>query len=185
MNEGNNQTKVNDGRIRSFAKGLTGKTAEVLLDTLVFSQFLAAPASAGLAIAVELVCFLVNFENERLWNLTDWNREVTGNKVNEKCSRSIARALTGRTLEVAVDTALLSIFAETPLALGLAVVVEAVCFVTGLINDRLWNHTDWKREIVDPIKREKKKRDETPLPQTRTTHEELYLLWVYNRFHPL
>lgn len=186
MNKENNQTKVNDGCARSFAKGLTDKAAEVILDTLVFSPFLATPTAASLAIVVEMLCFLMNFFNERLWNLTDWNREITcENKVNEKCSRSIVRGVTRRALEVAVDTLLLSIFAEAPLALGLAITVEGICFVISLINDRLWNLTDWKREIVNSTEREVKKMDENPPQQTRASHEEIYLLLIYNRFHPL
>ena len=163
MNKENNQTKVNDRCARSFAKGLTDKAIEVILDTLVFSQFLAISTSANLAIAVEVLCFIMNFFNERLWNLTDWKREVTcENKVNEKCSRSIVRAATRRALEVAVDTLLLSIFAEAPLALGLAIIVEGICFTVSFINDRLWNFTDWKREIVNSTEREVKKMDENP-----------------------
>jgi hypothetical protein len=185
VNTEKNQTKVHDGHARSFAKGLTEKAIDVLLDTLMFSPFLATSTSASLAVTVEILCFVMNFFNERLWNLTDWNREVTcKNKVNEKCSRSIARGITGRILEVAVDTALLSIFTEAPLALGLAVTVEGICFITSFINDRLWNRTDWRRKIVNSDSEVKKVSENNPL-QTKTPHKEISPVLLYNRFHPL
>lgn len=141
--------QVNDRYMRSLAKSATGKALEVLIDTLLFSRFLELPLSAGLAIAVELICAMMSFLNERLWNLIDWNREVVGDsKVDEKCWRSMARATTGLAFQVAIDAVLLSAFAEAPLALGLAIATEVVCFVTSFVNDRLWNRVNWKREVV-------------------------------------
>lgn len=69
--------KVNETKTRSFLKTMGFRVVEILLDTLllltinqnVYENFV-------ISIAIEGLCWLLSFIWERLWNLTDFGREV-------------------------------------------------------------------------------------------------------------
>jgi hypothetical protein len=142
-------TEIRDAFKRSAAKSATGKIIEVTIDSLIFSPFAAASLSLGLAVAVELLCLATILGNERAWNRLNYGREVTeGGKINERLRRTVLKGTTGRTLEVLLDTLVISAFIDVKLSFALAVTVEIVCFLTDCANDRLWNLTSWNRKII-------------------------------------
>jgi len=85
-------------------------------------------------------------------------------KVEDTRKRSLLKALTSNGLEVLVDTILfdrvLSSFGISilPLAFGLSVTVEFLCFVTNYLNDRAWNRIQWGRKVIEIIVEDEKNR---------------------------
>ena len=75
-------------------------------------------------------------------------------KINETRKRSLLKAVSFRVIEVAIDTVVLWYAYEmlqpfTPAkAFALAVFMEATCFSVHYIFERVWNKTDYGREIV-------------------------------------
>jgi len=143
-----NHTCVNETCKRSFLRGVTGRLLDVLVDALLFSPFIVAQLSFGLSTLLEVVCLMLHFINDRLWNLTDWKRNVANGKVNDGYSRTIVKGATGKIFEVAFDFYVLSFFVNNELSLGLAVTIEAVCYLVQIFNERLWNLTNWNRHII-------------------------------------
>ena len=75
-------------------------------------------------------------------------------KINETRTRSLLKAASFRVLEITVDALLLSFFVSVPLAVGLAVAIEGVCFSMHFLFERVWNRIDYGRSIKDePISR--------------------------------
>lgn len=68
--------------------------------------------------------------------------------VYETRKRSLLKAISFRVIEVAVDTFILSFFVSTPIALGLAVGLETICFLLHYGFERVWNKIDYGRNIV-------------------------------------
>lgn len=75
--------KISDERKRSFFKALTGNGLEILIDTFILGtilQILGIPSpyqiSLGLSVLTEVLCFLTNYFNDRLWNRFQWGRKV-------------------------------------------------------------------------------------------------------------
>lgn len=76
-------------------------------------------------------------------------------RVTETKLRSILKALTGRALEVAVGTFLISflVLRNLELSFKLAIFNEAICAVTTYINERVWNLSQWGRKVIhEPIR---------------------------------
>ena len=70
-------------------------------------------------------------------------------KVYETKSRSLLKVVSGRILEILVDTLLLNVFIQrVELSLFLSVVVEGLCTLTHYINERLWNLSDFGRNVL-------------------------------------
>jgi len=61
--------------------------------------------------------------------------------------RSLLKAVSFRLIEIAVDTAILSIFVHVGLALGLAIGLELTCFVLHFLFERIWNKIDYGRQV--------------------------------------
>lgn len=81
----NHKHKVEDTRKRSLLKALTGNGMEVIFDTIIFGMVFVAlgmeiPHAAGigfgLSVATELLCFVTNYFNDRVWNRVQWGRKV-------------------------------------------------------------------------------------------------------------
>lgn len=75
--------KVNETRLRSLFKAITGRLIEILVDSLLIGSlftFLGVPyafqLASGIAILTEILCALTTYLNERIWNRLDWGREV-------------------------------------------------------------------------------------------------------------
>lgn len=70
-------TKVNETKIRSIFKGITARTIEVLVDTVIITLLgVDIHLSFGIALLIEGMCFVASYINDRFWNLTDWGRHV-------------------------------------------------------------------------------------------------------------
>jgi len=74
---------IKDSRKRSFLKALTGNGLEVLIDTLLLSFILFSlgvsspvPISFALSVITEILCFVTNYCNDRIWNLFQYGREI-------------------------------------------------------------------------------------------------------------
>ena len=72
-------------------------------------------------------------------------------KVNETRKRSLLKATCWRGLEIGATTALLYFWGklEPQIALGLAIVCESACFGLHFGFERLWNRTQWGRQIIE------------------------------------
>jgi len=75
--------KVNETRVRSLLKTASARTLEIVVDTLIVGSiynFFEIPhayeLAAGISVLIEVLCALVNYINERLWNKVQWGREV-------------------------------------------------------------------------------------------------------------
>ena len=69
-------------------------------------------------------------------------------RITESRKRSLAKALSFRAIEIAVDALILSIFVETHVAIGLAVGLELVCLVLHFVFERIWNRIDYGRKVI-------------------------------------
>jgi uncharacterized membrane protein len=70
-------------------------------------------------------------------------------RVDETHARSIAKGVTGRLIEIAVDTAILVLLGINPFeSVGVAVALEGLCFATCYFNERLWNKVSWGRRVI-------------------------------------
>lgn len=100
--------KVEDTRKRSFFKALTGNGLEIIFDTFIFGLAfrilgLSIPEAAGLGLALsvltEVLCFITNYFNDRIWNRTQWGRKVKDEETKEKilwsCHQCLWRAYPG------------------------------------------------------------------------------------------
>lgn len=69
--------------------------------------------------------------------------------VRDTKKRSILKALTGRALEVTIGTFIISIFILNNLeqSLVVAILSECLCTATSYINDRIWNLSQFGREV--------------------------------------
>lgn len=71
-------------------------------------------------------------------------------KVNETRTRSILKGITGRILEVILDTFLITIIGvPIEISFTISVIIEGLCFIAGYINERFWNFTDFGRTVKD------------------------------------
>ena len=68
-------------------------------------------------------------------------------RVNETRKRSLAKAVSFRIIEVAVDTLILSCFVEVFVAVGLSIILEFICLILHYIFERAFNLIQWGREI--------------------------------------
>lgn len=75
--------RVNEIRKRSILKTITSRIIETIVDTLLIGSvyfFLGVPNSyelaSALSIAIEVLCTLTTYLNDRLWNKIQWGREV-------------------------------------------------------------------------------------------------------------
>jgi uncharacterized membrane protein len=67
---------IYETRKRSLLKAITFRIVEIALDTIILSFFVTPEIALGLAVGLELTCFLLHFGFERLWNKTDYGRLI-------------------------------------------------------------------------------------------------------------
>ena len=69
--------KVNETKTRSFLKTMGFRVVEIFLDTLLLQTINPEfHENLIISILIECLCWLLGFIWERLWNLTDFGREV-------------------------------------------------------------------------------------------------------------
>lgn len=69
-------------------------------------------------------------------------------KINETRRRSLLKAVSFRVIEVTASSIVLSFFVTTYEAIGLAVLLEGLCFGLQYLGERVWNKIGYGREIV-------------------------------------
>lgn len=80
--------------------------------------------------------------------------EHAKHRVDETHKRSIVKGITGRTIEIVVDATILSLFGLNIFeSVGVAILIEGLCFVSNYFNERLWNKVSWGRHIVNLVKK--------------------------------
>lgn len=73
-------------------------------------------------------------------------------RVHETKTRSLAKVISGRILEVSVDTFILNfVIHRVEVSLGFAVLIEFLCALTHYLNERLWNLTDYGRKVRNGV----------------------------------
>lgn len=75
--------KVNETKKRSLTKALIGRVLEISIGTLTFGtilSFLGFPYAYQLGLSLnlleEIICALITYLSERVWNRVNWGREV-------------------------------------------------------------------------------------------------------------
>lgn len=77
--------RINETKKRSIIKSITAKIFEIAVGSIILSVIgLPVVNSIGLTVLIETSCFLTNFVNERLWNLTDWERKIKDDDEDSK-----------------------------------------------------------------------------------------------------
>jgi uncharacterized membrane protein len=72
--------------------------------------------------------------------------------VHESHLRSLLKGFTARIIEIAFDTVVLSIAGLHPFeSVGIAILMETVCYCLGYFNERIWNRVQWGRKVVEKI----------------------------------
>jgi uncharacterized membrane protein len=59
------------------------------------------------------------------------------------------KAVSFRVIEISVDSLILLIFVKPHEALGLAILFESICFGLDYIKERVWNKSDYGREMKE------------------------------------
>lgn len=83
------KSKIDETKLRSFLKALSFRIVEIIIDTILLSYLgLHIHVSLLASILIELICFLLGFSWERVWNKIRWGRRIIrGNHVNHKHQR--------------------------------------------------------------------------------------------------
>ena len=69
-------------------------------------------------------------------------------RVNETRKRSLLKAVSFRVIEVTASSIVLSFFVNTYEAIGLALLLEGICFELQYLGERVWNRIGYGREII-------------------------------------
>lgn len=69
-------------------------------------------------------------------------------KINETRKRSFAKALSFRIVEITASSIVLSLFVAPYKAVGLAVLLEGLCFGLQYLGERIWNRIGYGKEII-------------------------------------
>ena len=68
--------KVNETRKRSLLKVVSFRVIEIALDTLILSFFVTPAVAVGLAVSLEVLCLMLHYAFERIWNRVAYGREI-------------------------------------------------------------------------------------------------------------
>lgn len=68
--------KINETRKRSLLKAISFRVIEVALDTLILSFFITPAIAFGVAVAVEVMCLILHYIFERIFNKISYGREI-------------------------------------------------------------------------------------------------------------
>ncbi len=68
--------KINETRKRSLLKAVSFRIIEIGLDTLILSYFITPMIAFGVAVGVEVMCLILHYLFERLFNRIPYGREV-------------------------------------------------------------------------------------------------------------
>jgi hypothetical protein len=68
--------KINETRRRSILKAISFRIIEVVVDSLILLLFVSPTKAIGLGVLFESICLGLDYLKERVWNKTDYGREV-------------------------------------------------------------------------------------------------------------
>lgn len=68
--------RINETRKRSLFKAISFRIIEIALDTLILSFFITPAVAFGVAVSLEVLCLALHYAFERIWNKTDYGREI-------------------------------------------------------------------------------------------------------------
>ena len=68
--------KVYETKTRSLLKAISFRFIEIAVDTVILSFFVTPVVAVGLAIALEVICFVLHFAFERGWNKINYGRHI-------------------------------------------------------------------------------------------------------------
>ena len=67
---------IYETRMRSFWKAVSFRLIEIAVDTLILSFFVKVPVAVGLAVALEVICLVLHYVFERVWNRSNYGRKI-------------------------------------------------------------------------------------------------------------
>jgi len=68
--------KINETRYRSLVKAVSFRILEIALDSFILSFFVEIYTAISLAITLEILCLILHYGFERIWNRVNWGREI-------------------------------------------------------------------------------------------------------------
>jgi len=69
--------KINETRRRSLLKAVSYRLLEITIDSLILSFFVEVHLAIGLAITLEVICFILHYGFERVFNKINYGREIS------------------------------------------------------------------------------------------------------------
>lgn len=79
-----NDLSVYETKLRSFLKAVSFRLIEITVDTIILSFFVTPPVAFGLSVTLELICLLLHFVFERIWNKIQYGRIIVSGKGNKR-----------------------------------------------------------------------------------------------------
>ena len=70
-------TRINETRKRSLLKAVSFRIIEIAIDTVILSFFVAPHIAVGLSVLLEVLCCILHYGFERIWNRFSYGREIT------------------------------------------------------------------------------------------------------------
>ena len=107
----------------------------------------------------ELEEIIRNFVNERIVmcyftvgeNGTPMEHE---HQVNETKKRSMIKGVTAKAMEITFDFVVLGTLGMNPFeSIGIAILLEFVCYCLGFVNERIWNKISWGRRVINVLEK--------------------------------
>ena len=68
--------RINETRKRSLLKAVSFRIVEIAVSTGILSLFVAPEVAFGLAVGIELICFILHYICERIWNKISYGRNI-------------------------------------------------------------------------------------------------------------
>jgi uncharacterized membrane protein len=137
---------------RSVVKAITNRALSLISDFTLVTYITGKPTDTlHIIVMTNISSTILYFVHERIWNHIDWGRDVINpvrHKVHERSSRSLAKALTYRTLGFLFDASIISLITnDTTTTITIVVLTNIASTVVYLINERIWNRFHWGKHV--------------------------------------
>ena len=73
--------RINETRKRSLLKAVSFRIVEIAASTGILSFFVDVEVAFSLAVTIEVICLLLHFGCERIWNKIQYGREIIKEKI--------------------------------------------------------------------------------------------------------
>ena len=67
---------IHETRKRSLTKALAFRIIEIMVDSMILSFFVMPAVAIGLAVGLEIICLMLHYAFERIWDRIQWGRYV-------------------------------------------------------------------------------------------------------------